>query len=69
MTTPQETLYRLQERIGHLTDLFEAEEDGDTIFETVKQLELQMQDIMNAQQRIENQLALIIKFMAGTYGR
>jgi hypothetical protein len=64
MTTPQDTLYRLQERIRHLTDLFESDEDGNNIFDTIKQLELQMQDIINSQQRQENLMNLIVKLLS-----
>lgn len=64
MTTPQDTLYRLQERIRHLTDLFESDEDGHNIFDAIKQNELQMQDIMSAQQRQENLMNLIIKLLS-----
>ncbi len=64
MTTPQDTLYRLQERIRHLTDLFESDENGDNIFDTIKQIELQMQDIINSQQRQENLMNLIIKLLS-----
>ena len=63
MTTPQDTLYRLAERIRHLTDLFECDEDGDNIFDTIKQIELQMQDIMCAQHRQENLMNLIVKLL------
>lgn len=64
MTTPQDTLYRLQERIRHLTDLFESDENGDNIFDTIRQIELQMQDIINSQQRQENLMNLIIKYLS-----
>ena len=64
MTTPQDTLYRLAERIRHLTDLFESDEDGNNIFDSIKQIELQMQDIMCAQQRQENLMNLIIKLLS-----
>lgn len=63
MTTPQDTLYRLEDRILRLTDLFEADENGEDIFETMKQIRLQMDDIMAAQQRQENLLNLIIGFL------
>lgn len=63
MTTPQDPLYRVQGRIRHLTDLFESDENGDNIFDTIKQIELQMQDIMAAQQRHENLMNLIVKLL------
>ena len=64
MTTPQDTLYRLAERIRHLTDLFESDEDGNNIFDSIRQIELQMQDIMTAQQRQENLMNLIVKLLS-----
>ena len=69
MTTPQDTLYRLQERIRHLTDLFESDENGDNIFDAIRQIELQMQDIINSQQRQENLMNLIIKYLSNDDGR
>lgn len=64
MTTPQDTLYRLAERIRHLTDLFESDEEGDNIFDTIREMEIQMGDIMAAQQRHENLMNLIIKYLS-----
>lgn len=64
MTTPQENLYRLGERIRHLTDLFESDENGYNIFDSIRQIELQMQDIMAAQQRQENLMNLLIQFLS-----
>jgi len=64
MTTPQDTLYRLAERIRHLTDLFESDEDGNNIFDSIKEIELQMGEIMTAQQRQENLMNLIIKLLS-----
>jgi len=63
MTTPQNNLYVLGERIRHLTDLFESDEYGNNIFVAINQLELQMQDIIRAQQRQENLMNLIIKLI------
>lgn len=64
MTTPQETLYRLQERIKHLTDLFESDDIGSNIFDTIKQVDLQLADIIASQQRQENLMHLIVKHLA-----
>jgi hypothetical protein len=63
MTTPQDTLYRLAERIRHLTDLFESDENEDNIFDTIRQLELQMGDLMASHQRLENLMNLVIKYL------
>ena len=64
MTTPQDTLYRLQERIRHLTDSFESDENGSNIFDTIKKIDLQMADIIASQQRQENLMNLIIKILS-----
>lgn len=64
MTTPQETLFRLTERIRHLTDLFESDEYGNNIFVAINQLELQMQDVIRGQQRQENLMNLIVSLLS-----
>ena len=46
MTTPQNQLYNLADRIKRLTEMFEGDEEESSIFETIQQIELQMQDIM-----------------------
>ena len=60
MTSPQATLYYLTVRIQEIHEMFRGDSEGD-IFEKIKQIELQMQDIMAAQQRHENLMNLIIK--------
>lgn len=64
MTTPQNQLYNLADKIGRLMDMFKPDEDEDSIFDTVKQMQLEILDLMASQQRLENQLALIIKLLA-----
>lgn len=61
MTTPQNELYNLSYKIKRLTDMFECEED---VFETVKQMQKEILDLMVSQQRMENQMALIIKLLS-----
>jgi ribosomal protein S15P/S13E len=64
MTTPQNQLYYLAERINDLHKMFkDNSEDGD-IFEKIKQIELQMQNIMTAQQRQENLMNLLIQLLS-----
>lgn len=63
MTTPQNELYRLSERIRDLYKMFKRDEDEGDIFERIKQIELQMFDVMAAQQRQENLKNLIIKLL------
>jgi ABC-type hemin transport system substrate-binding protein len=64
MTTPQNHLYSLADKIQRLGDMFEADENGNTIFDSIKQLELQMQDIMAAQQRQEDLMNLIVQLLS-----
>jgi hypothetical protein len=65
MTTPQSQLYALSNRIYDLYNLFQPKgDDEDSIFETIKQIDLQMQDIMCAQQRQENLMNLIVKLLS-----
>jgi hypothetical protein len=64
MTTPQSQLHTLSQRIWDLWELFQPkDEEKDSIFDRVKQIEFQQMDIMTAQQRIENQMILIIKLL------
>lgn len=64
MTTPQNQLYALSQRISDLYNLFKGEEDEDDIFERIKTIELQQMDLINSQQRLENLLNLIIKLLS-----
>lgn len=64
MTTPQDTLYRLAERIRYLTYLFESDENGDNFFDTIKEMKNQMQDIINIQQKQVDLMNLIIKLLS-----
>ena len=63
MTTPQSQLYRLADNIKSLTDLFEAEDDETTIFDDIKNMQLEINDILASQKRMENQMNLIIKLL------
>jgi hypothetical protein len=64
MTTPQNQLYTLSQRIWDLYKLFQPDdEEDDSIFERVKQIELQIVDLMASHQRIENLLNLVIKLL------
>lgn len=64
MTTPQNQLYNLADKIYRLTEMFEGEEDEASIFEAVRNIESHMGDILEAQQRLENLMNLIIKFLS-----
>lgn len=64
MTTPQNELHRLANRIERLTDMFEAEsENGETIFDAIMAIRQEVSDLMYSQQRLENQMNLIIKLL------
>lgn len=67
MTTPQNQLYKLYklaDNIKRRIDLFEGEEDEDSFFETLKQMKLEILDLINSQQRLENKMILIINYLA-----
>jgi hypothetical protein len=65
MTTPQNELYNLSYKIKELHSLFKVEEDevGLSIFDSVKQLYIGHGDIVQRLERLEGQLALIIKLL------
>jgi hypothetical protein len=64
MTTPQNELFMLSNRIKHLTSLFEGGEDEDSIFETIKSIEFLVKEITESQNRQENIIALIVKLLS-----
>jgi len=69
MTTPQNHLYSLADKIQRLSDMFESDEYGNNIFVAINQLELQMQDIIRAQQRQENLMNLIVALLGEKTGK
>lgn len=64
MTTPQNQLYNLADKVQRLSDLFEENEDGESIFDSIKQMELEIADVMASQQRLENLMNLIVKVLS-----
>lgn len=64
MTTPQSILFELHYKFGELLRFIEGSEDSEGIIDRVTTLEEQNDDIIVALQRIENQMALIIKLLA-----
>lgn len=64
MTTPQNQLYNLADRIKDLYEMFKGDEDGQDIFDRIKQIELQQIDIMASMQRQENLMNLIVKLLS-----
>lgn len=64
MTTPQSQLYDVSYKVNQLIKMFQGDEGEVDIFEAVKQLNLQMQEILHTQQRQENCMNLILKLLA-----
>jgi len=64
MKTPQNQLYNVAEKIQRLSDMFEEDENVNDLFERLDQLELQMVEMMAAQQRQENLMNLIVKLLS-----
>ena len=64
MTTPQNELHRLANRIERLTNMFEADEDGETIFEDVKQIREDVAFLLSSHERLEQRMDLIIKLLS-----
>ncbi len=68
MVSPQNQLYNLSQEIKNLTRLFERETYDDevspSIFEDVKQMKMNVSDIVINQERLNNQMALIIKLLS-----
>jgi len=64
MTTPQATLQNLEYRIRRISELLEGNEHTGDITEILAQMELQNDDIMASQQRLENLMNLIVKFLS-----
>jgi hypothetical protein len=69
MTTPQNELYNLSYNVKQLVRMFESEKDDDTgevensIFDNVKQLYIGHEVLVKRMEKIEDQLALIIKLL------
>ena len=68
MTTPQNQLYNLADKIHRLTQLFEVGDEEEDIFSTIKQMQLEILDAIASQQRLENQMNLIIKYLSKSDG-
>ncbi len=64
MTTPQAVLSSLEYSVRTLCNLLEGNEHTGDITERLSEIELQMQDIINSQQRQENLMNLIIKYLS-----
>jgi hypothetical protein len=63
MSTPQNELHRLANRIEHLTDMFEAGEDGETIFAGIYQIHRGVLALLKSHERLEDKMDLIIKLL------
>lgn len=64
MTTPQSILHNLEYRLRGLCAMLEGDENSDNIAERLSHIELQNEDIVNSQQRIENYLNLVVKLLS-----
>lgn len=64
MTTPQATLQALEYSIRGVRELLEGNEHTGDITEVLAQMELQNDDIIASQQRLENLMNLIVKFLS-----
>lgn len=64
MTTPQNELYRLSDRIKGLTEMFEVDEGETSIFDEVKLLYIEHCDIVKRLDMLQDQLTLIIKLLS-----
>jgi hypothetical protein len=64
MTKPQDQLVSLAERIRHLSDLFEWDENGNNIFDTIRGVDKHMTNIMNSLKRQEEMMNVIIKLLS-----
>ena len=66
MPIPPNPVHQLIDRVWQLIRLLDpdCDEGEESFLERLKQIELQMQDIMCAQQRQENLMNLIIKLLS-----
>jgi hypothetical protein len=64
MPIPPNPIHMLSDRVWQLIRLFENDdEEGNSFFERIKQIELQQVDLINSHQRLENLMNLIIKLL------
>lgn len=64
MSTTQNELYLLGNRIRDLTDLFENDENGDNIFSDVTHIKEVVEELGSSHKLLENQMNLIIKLLS-----
>ena len=64
MTTPQAILQNLDYNTRKLREFLEGDERRGNITEILEQLEEQNDDIIASQQRLENLMNLIVKFLS-----
>lgn len=63
MTTPRNELYNLSNRIKYLTELFENDEDDFSIFDKVKEIDINNNIIEKCLDFVQDQMSLIIKLL------
>ena len=68
MSSPQNQLYRLADNIHRLCEMFEPDNDEggypeDSIFDIIKEMRTFVVALLAEQQRLENQMNIIIKLL------
>ena len=64
MTTPQAILQSIEYKVRSLCSMLEGDENSDNIAERLNHIELQNDDIVSSQQRLENYLNLVVKLLS-----
>lgn len=64
MTTPQVLLQNLEYSIRKVCEMLDGDENSDNIAQRLSHIELQNEDIVSSQQKIESYLNLIVKLLS-----
>lgn len=64
MSTPQNILYSLEDKINCLNKKFQADDEDKDIFESVKEINQEVRIINNRLDNLEAQQSLIIKLLS-----
>lgn len=64
MTTPQNQLYYLADKVKDLYEMFKCDEDEQDIFANVKQLYMTVQLLDKRLDMLQDQMAIIIKLLS-----
>ena len=63
MTMHQATLFRLESRVSYLCNLLEANEEHESISERMRKVEIDIADLLEAQNRTENLLNHVVRLL------